>query len=337
MDVRRILLLAPNWVGDAVMSLPVMAALRSFFPETRITVAARAPVAPLYEGQPGVSSIIAITGGLQRWTWFRSLSPKFDLGVALPNSLAAAAGLFLARAKERLGYAADGRSLLLTRAVTGRRQLAGLHQVYYYLGILTALGEVSCFTPPQITISEQERQAALELLTTRGVNPGASLVGLAPGAAYGPAKRWPPERFGEVGRTLASESGAYPILLGGPGDRNAAAEVLRHFDGQILDLVGQTSLRQALAVLSHLHLLITNDSGLMHVAAALGVPLIAIFGSTDPVATGPFSDRAAVLRQTLSCSPCFERTCQTGYSCLTGITVAAVVEAARPWLKEKDA
>jgi lipopolysaccharide heptosyltransferase II/tetraacyldisaccharide 4'-kinase len=336
-EVGRILLLAPNWLGDAVMSLPVLAGLRSFYPQARLSVAARKSVAPLYEAHPDVTEILVIPQGRTQWSWFRQQRLAFDLAVALPNSLAAAAGLWLARVPERLGYAADGRTWLLTRAVRGRRALAGLHQVYYYLGILSAFGEVSCFVPPRLAVTEQERQAARKMLTARGATPDAPLVGLAPGAAYGPAKRWPPERFAAVAKTLAGEWGALPVILGGPGDRPAAQEVLRRYDGQILDLSGQTSLREALAVLSHIDILITNDSGLMHAAAALDVPLVAIFGSTDPVATGPFSSRALVLRQPLPCSPCFERTCQTGYPCLTAITAAQVLDAAIELRKEKNA
>ncbi len=159
-------------------------------------------------------------------------------------------------------------------------------------------------------------------------------MGLSPGAAYGPAKRWPPERFAAVAANLQEELGARIVLLGGPEDREVAAQVKEHLRHPVLDLVGQTELRQALGVLSLLQLLITNDSGLMHGAAALGVPLIALFGSTDPEATGPFTPKATVLRHPLPCSPCLKRTCEEGYRCLTDISVAQVLAAARNWLTE---
>jgi heptosyltransferase-2 len=157
-------------------------------------------------------------------------------------------------------------------------------------------------------------------------------VGLSPGAAFGPAKRWPPERFAALGAELKKEFGARLVLLGGPEDRKAAAAVRSQLPGA-LDLAGRTTLRQALGVLTHLNLLITNDSGLMHAAAALGVPLVAIFGSTDPAATGPFTDRATVLHHALPCSPCFKRTCDRDYQCLLDITVPEVLDAARSRLE----
>jgi heptosyltransferase-2 len=316
------------------MSLPVLDGLLRLYPDAAITVAARRGVAPVFQELPEVAEILQIPAGRERWAWFRSLPPGFDLGVALPNSLAAAAGLWLAGAPERLGYAADGRSLLLTRVVTGRKQLKGLHQVYYYLGLLTALGDVAEFTPPRLSLSQAEKFEGRDILEDYGLDPGRPLVALGPGAAYGPAKRWPPERFAAVAAALEQEYGAAVVLLGGPDDRGAAAAVMVRREGKIVNLAGQTGLRQALGVLAHMRLLITNDSGLMHAAAALGTPLIALFGSTDPVATGPFSDRAVVLRHPLPCSPCFKRTCETGYPCLTAITVAEVLDAARPWLKE---
>ena len=161
-------------------------------------------------------------------------------------------------------------------------------------------------------------------------------VGLSPGAAYGPAKRWPPEHFAAVGRQLVNEFGARLVLLGGREEAPVAQKVKQSLGLPVLNLVGKTDLRQALAVLSLLSLLITNDSGLMHAAAALRVPLVALFGSTDPAATGPFTDQAAILRHPLPCSPCLQRTCDLGYACLTAIKVEEALAAARPWLVENS-
>jgi heptosyltransferase-2 len=233
----------------------------------------------------------------------------------------------------RLGYAADARRPLLNLAVAGRRRLAGLHTVFYYLGLLQALKEVDAFAPPTLQLREAEIAAAAQLLPQAGPE-GGPWVGLSPGAAYGPAKRWPPEHFAALGRELVREFGARLVLLGGPAEGPVAQLVKERLGLPVLNLVGKTDLRQALGVLSRLKLLITNDSGLMHAAAALHVPLVALFGSTDPVATGPFTDRATVLHHPLPCSPCLERTCDQGYACLTAISVAEAVAAARPWLTE---
>jgi heptosyltransferase-2 len=157
---------------------------------------------------------------------------------------------------------------------------------------------------------------------------------LSPGAAFGPAKRWEPVRFAALGRELVREFGARLVLLGGHDERPVADQVKEQLQAPLVDLVGRTSLRQALGIMSQLNLLVTNDSGLMHAAAALSVPLVALFGSTDPGATGPFTSRATVIRHLQPCSPCFKRTCETGYPCLTAISVDEVAAAARSWLKE---
>ncbi|MEW6660580.1 MAG: lipopolysaccharide heptosyltransferase II [Thermodesulfobacteriota bacterium] len=346
MAVRRILVRAPNWVGDAVMSLPALSGLQSLFPLAAITVLAAPRVAPLFAGIPGVAEVVVYPSGPKKWLTLWRLrrgittnrkqktenrKPRFDLGLALPNSWEAALGLWLAGAKIRVGYDTQGRGPLLNVAVTGAQVLSGLHTVYYLLGVLQGCGGVEAFTPPRLYLQEEEVQAAAAIL--KSDNTQGPWVGLSPGAAYGPAKRWPPERFAAVGRELQKEFNARLVLLGGPEDRDAAAEVKARLP-EALDLVGRTSLRQALGVLKHLQLLITNDSGLMHAAAALGVPLLAIFGSTDPVATGPFTTRATVLHHPLPCSPCFKRTCDLDYQCLLDISVEEVTDAARVWLQE---
>jgi len=332
--VWEILVRAPNWVGDAVMSLPVLWGLRRLYPEASLTVLASPRVAPLFAGLPGLKEVIPYPMGWGKWRLLRSLRKRYDLALALPNSFEAAFGLWLTGVPYRLGYSADGRSPFLTLVVRGRRRLEGLHQVYYYLGLLTALGEVREFIPPTLSLTPAEREEGQVRFRFQAVNPGRPWVGLAPGAAYGPAKRWPPESFAQVAYRLQKEFAVNLVLLGGPEDREAALAVQDHSPAQILDLTGRTSLRQALMVLSQLKVLITNDSGLMHAAAALGVPVVAIFGSTDPRTTGPFSSRAKVLYQGLPCSPCLRRTCKIGYPCLAAITSEEVFQAAAPWLAE---
>jgi lipopolysaccharide heptosyltransferase II/tetraacyldisaccharide 4'-kinase len=334
-NIRRILLRAPNWIGDAVMSLPVLASLNTLFPAAQVTVLAVPRVAPLYAGQPGVEKIIAYPPGREKWRTLLGLRGRFDLALALPNSFESALGLWLTRAPRRLGYGANGRSPFLTARIRGRKRLKGIHQVYYYLGLLEALGPVRTFFPPHLHLSEAERAAGKDFLISTGLDPARPWVGLAPGAAYGPAKRWPAERFAAVGDILQQDFQAGLVLLGGPTDQEAAAEVQQSARGQFLNLAGQTELRQALAVLSHLKVLITNDSGLMHAAAALGVPLAAIFGSTDPLATRPYTRQATIIHNPQPCSPCLKRTCDQDYACLTEITVNEVAAAARSWLEEK--
>jgi lipopolysaccharide heptosyltransferase II/tetraacyldisaccharide 4'-kinase len=329
--VRSILVRAPNWLGDAVMGLPVLAGLRSRFPEAGLTVLAAPRVAPLFWGQPGVKETLAYPPGPEKWRFLLSLRGQFDLALVLPNSLESALGPWLARVPGRVGYAANGRGAFLTVALSGRQRLNGLHTVYYLLGLLRAFGEVTEYTVPALVLSAVEAKAAAWLLG-ESAGPGGPWVGLSPGAAYGPAKRWPPERFAALGGGLVQDLGARLVLLGGPEDRPVADQVREYLQVPALDLVGRIHLRQALGVVSRLRLLVTNDSGLMHAATALGVPLVAIFGSTDPRATGPFTSRATVLYHPRPCSPCLKRTCDQDYACLTEISVAEALAAARAWL-----
>jgi lipopolysaccharide heptosyltransferase II/tetraacyldisaccharide 4'-kinase len=331
---RALLLRAPNWIGDAVMGLSLLAGLHHLYPAARITVLAVPRVAPLFAGLPGVAEVIAYPAGIKKWRTLFGLRGRFDLALALPNSFESALGLWLTRTPLRLGYGANGRAPFFTTSIKGRKLLKGLHQVYYYLGLLAALGSVCSFFPPKLHLSETERAEGKSFLISSGLDPARPWVGLAPGAAYGPAKRWPAKRFAAVADLLHREFQAGLVLLGGPADQEAAAAVQQGGRRPSLNLAGKTDLRQALAVLSHLKLLITNDSGLMHAAAALRVPLVAVFGSTDPTATRPFTKRASLIHHHLPCSPCLKRTCFQDYACLTGITVKEVAAAARRWLEE---
>ncbi len=327
-EVKNILVRVPNWVGDAVMALAVLPGLARLFPQARVTILAGRRVAPLFEAHPQVAEIIPYPGGLEKFRLLYDLRGRFDLGLALPNSLESALGLWLAGAKARVGYNTHHRGFFLTTALDGPEKLQGVHTVFYLLGVLQAFGKIVDFASPQLYLTEAEVAWARQLLDSHH----GPWVAISPGAAYGPAKRWPPERFARVGAKLRKELGAGLVLLGGPEDRPAAEEVKGYLKEGCLDLVGRTDLRQAIAVLSRMQLLITNDSGLMHVAAALEVPLVAVFGSTDPQATRPFTDQAAVIYHGLSCSPCLERTCKIGYPCLNEIDAAEVYEAALSWL-----
>ena len=332
--VRRILVRVPNWVGDAVMSLPVLAGLKRLFPLAGITVLAAPRVAPLFATQPGVTEVIRYPSGRGKWQVLWEQRRRFDVALALPNSMESALGLWLVGVPSRVGYNTDARRLFLTEAVSGREALAGLHTVFYLLGLLKALGGVATFTPPTLCLEPEEEALGAQLLSEAGLPGQGPWVGLSPGAAYGPAKRWEPARFAALGRELQREFDARLVLLGADDERPVAEEVKDQLQAPVVDLVGRTGLRQALGVMSQLHLLVTNDSGLMHAAAALSVPLVALFGSTDPVATGPFTSRATVIHHLQPCSPCFKRTCDTGYPCLTAISVDEVAAAARAWLTE---
>ena len=190
--VRRILVRAPNWVGDAVMSLPVLAGLKRLFPLAEITVLAAPRVAPLFAAQPGVTEIIRYPSDRGKWQVLWELRGRFDVALALPNSMESALGLWLVGVPSRVGYNTDARRLFLKEAVSGHRELAGLHTVFYFLGLLKALGGVATFTPPTLYLEPEEEVLGAQLLAESDLPGRGPWVGLSPGAAYGPAKRWEP-------------------------------------------------------------------------------------------------------------------------------------------------
>jgi len=339
-QIRAILVRAVNWVGDAVLSLPTIRQLPRFFPQADITVLAVDRVAPIYWRQPGVTEVIPYLPGPPRSSladWGRHLAElrrrRFDLAVILPNSWESALAPWLAGIPHRVGYGVCGRTPLFTQVVYGPEKLEEIHQVYRHVGLLRAFGRLATDGLPELVLTPGEVDQAATLLAEAGWRPSAPLVGLSPGAAYGPAKQWPPERFAAVASALQEKYGATVVLLGGTGDRQTARDVAQHLAAPPLDLVGRTELRTAFAVIKHLKVLISNDSGLMHAAAALWTPVVAIFGSTDPFATGPFTPYASVLWRQLPCGPCLQRTCPEGhYRCLDLISVAEVTAQAEYWL-----
>ncbi len=310
----------PNWLGDAVMATPALSALAG---EREIVLLGRKYLKPLFEAFPGVKGFIPLSEG--RLGLFRTAKElkrhAFSAGLLLTNSLSSALIYFLSGIPERLGYAGDGRSPLLTRAVPRPRER--LHQRDYYLRLLEVLGVRVRDRRLRLFLSSSARKRAGELLF--GLS--GPLAVLAPGAAYGPAKRWPVERFRGLAEALLRE-GWSVALVGGAVER-PAGEALVAGLSRVRNLCGRTDVATAAAIIEKAAVFVSNDSGLMHVAAALGRPQVAIFGSTDPEATGPLNLRARVVRKPLSCSPCLRRTCDRGYRCLTEISVEEVLQAIR--------
>lgn len=338
-QIRTILVRAVNWLGDAVMTLPALRQLQRFFPQATLTVLAHERVAPVFFGLPEVAQVIPYLPkppATKFTDWLRFLARlrrrRFDLAVIFPNSLESALVPWLAGVPHRVGYGTQGRACLLTQVVQGPEKLEGLHQVYRHEGIIQAFGRVSSDGLPELILTAAEIAAGRDLLLAHGWQPGQKIVGLSPGATYGPAKQWFPERFAAVATRLQEEYGALVVLLGAKGDQEAARAIAGAMLSPPLDLVGQTDVRTAFALVHHLDLLITNDSGLMHAAAALWTPLVALFGSTDPFATGPFTPLASVIWHPVPCGPCLRRQCPENLECMKLISVAQVLEQARYWL-----
>jgi len=333
---KKILIRSTNWIGDAIMTTPAVRTIRANFPGAHIAILAYPWVADVFAASPHVDEVIIFDRDGQHrglkglWRLARQLAVRdFDLAILLQNAFKAALIVRLAGVPVRAGYSRDGRRLLLTHPVALRPEVKKLHQVHYYQGLCRDLG----LQPGPDELFLQLAPAAEEWANAFAASCGGRpLIGLNPGAAYGPAKCWPVARYGALAGHLASELNAVIPVFGTTADAQTAAAIKACAPAQVINLAGATSLAQAMALIGRCDAFVTNDSGLMHVAAAQKTPLVAIFGSTDPVATGPFSDRALVLRKELDCQPCFRTHCRADFRCMTEIGVEEVLAAVRQLL-----
>jgi heptosyltransferase-2 len=321
MKPSRVLVRAPNWIGDAVMSLGAVRDVRRNFPAATIDVLARPWVADLYGA---VSEVDAVRRTGTFWADVGSLRGAFDLAVLLPNSFGSALQVFAARIPERWGFATDGRRPLLTRgARLPREELRGSSEVYYYRAMLSGLGLEVCATP-DVSLRPPAGWAArgAELLGSEG-----PWIGINAGAAFGSAKQWIPERFAAIAHAVRTRFGARIAVVGGPADRSLGQRIARGLGASARVLCGETTLPELIGVLSQLRLLVTNDSGPMHLASAQGVPVVAVFGPTDCLETAPVRSPHHIVREEVDCSPCKLRECPIDHRCMTLVTVDRVMRA----------
>ena len=331
MPLKKILIRGPNWVGDSILAIPAMKAVRARFPDAEITLLVRPWVAGVFKAAPFIDHLWSEPrpAGISEWIRITSSSRKraFDLALLFPNSFESAAMIFLGRVPQRVGYATDGRRWLLTNSL---KPASGKHhQVHYYLALAGAVSaEV---TQPSISIeaNAEEKAQAARLLASEGIAHGRRYLVLNPGAAYGSAKRWNEEGFAEAGDTLASELDLDVAIVGSEAERSIADSIKARMRTRVAVLSGRTSLETLIGVIAGSSLVLTNDSGPMHVAAALGVPTVAVFGATDDVVTGPWGARAKVVREPVECSPCLLRECPIDHRCMTRVSAEAVCRAAR--------
>ncbi len=325
-SINRLVIRVPNWLGDAVLALPAIAALRRAFGHAALALAAPPSIAPLFEEETSArqDEIVALAG---KGDAAALRAGRFDAILLLPNSFRSAWVARHAGIAERWGYAAGVRGPLLTRAVRRPRQRK-LHQSEYYRTLVGGLG----IDVPEELPSVRPRAATLEradaMLAREGIAGAAPLVGLAPGAAYGHAKRWPPRRVADLVTRLAAERGASCMLVGAGGDREAGREIESALppDVRIVNLIGRTDLRLLIGMLARCRAFVSNDSGAMHLAAATGLPVTAIFGPTDDRVTAPLGDHDLMIHQVF-CRPCMLRDCPIDHRCMKGITVDAVFGA----------
>lgn len=316
---RRIAVRAPNWLGDVILSLPAVRDVRRAFPNARVTILARPSVACLYEAVREIDAVLPVRGLGQEIGVCRG--GRFDLALLLTNSIGTALSAVLGGVPERWGYGTDARGSLLTRSARVPPSAPGRSQVHYYRAMLAAMGLP---TSDALETSLDPLPAWIE--AGRSLLGLGRFVGLAPGAAKGSAKQWPPERFAAAADRLCDALGARAVLVGSSKDKGAALDVMRAMKSTPLDLCGRTDLAAFVGVVSQLDGLVANDSGAMHLGAALGIPTVGVFGPTNPDETHPVGARATFVRGVAECSPCRHVTCPIDHRCMTSVSPESVVD-----------
>lgn len=351
--IKRIVVRSTNWVGDAVMTVPALRKLRALFPDAHITLATRSLTEGIFSDADFVdelqlhahSGILSTIGQIREWR-----KGNFDLALLFPNAFESALVAFLAGVPSRVGYATDGRRLLLTHPLPQPDWRSSRHEVYYYLEIVDQLersAKMSSLvsTPPDgsLQVNEARRTVALKFLRNRegqlgrDLTPVNPLVALCPGSINSRAKRWPIERYAALGDRLINELGAEVLLIGSADEVEVSREVAQLMRGKATMLTGETKLAEAIAILSLVDLLITNDTGPAHIASSLGTPTLVIFGPTNPLTTRPFSNAGEIVRHPPDCAPCMLRDCPIDHRCMTAISPDEVFERARAILPNRDA
>jgi len=334
----KILIRATNWVGDAIMALPALRAVRSRFSDAEITILARSYILAIYEGQ-GICNQLMVLDDRRR-VIAELRARKFDVALLLQNAFEAAWTVWRAAIPERIGYARDGRSILLTKAprVPKSGEIPA-HEQFYYLELLKRVGWLDSPRGEQLislNVSDEKSQRAADLLETNGAATGRLRVAIGAGASYGSAKCWPPERFAELANRLQSQMDAEIILFGTAGEAAVSAAIKAGMRRPPMDLTGKTTIADLPALLQQCDLFVGNDSGAMHVAAAVGLPVVAVFGPTDPFGTAPVTPRCTIVQEKPYCSPCFLRRCPTDHRCMRAITPQTVEAAAKHWISSLE-
>jgi heptosyltransferase-2 len=333
--IRRIVIRTANWIGDAVMTLPAMMAIRETYPDAHIAVVANPLVARLLENHPGCDEIIVYNKrgehagvfGMLRFA-YTLRRRKFDCAILFQYAIEAGVMAFLAGIPRRLGFTTDGRRFLLTHPVPFSSTEKTIHQTDAFLRIVNHYDITAAAKVQTLALLEEERLWAKEQL------PEGPVVVINPGAAYGSAKRWYPERFAAVADFLAKEHGMTAVLIGGPAEVEVGKDIAAVMQSTALNFVGKTSVRQMMSLIDAASLMVTNDSGPMHVAAAFNVPIVAIFGPTNHTTTSPFTENYRIVRHDVDCAPCMLRECPTDHRGMDRVTVDDVIEAVESFLPE---
>ena len=342
-EIKRVVVRGTNWVGDSVMTIPALRALRRILPEARITLVVRPSAKGIFADVDFIDEVLvydrrnALSVFSQIKEWKRR---RFDLAVLFQNAFEAALIPFFAAVPLRLGYATESRQALLTHPLALPDWRSSRHEVFYYLYLVTALEQLLfgsseiCEQVPDasLEISDARRAEAENLLRSYGVRADEPVVALCPGSINSRAKRWPADAYAALADRLM-ESGRQVLLIGSADETDVSTEVTQGMRQRPIVLTGKTSLEQITAALSLVDLVVTNDTGPAHIAAALGRPTLVIFGPTNPLTTRPFAPEAEILRHPPDCAPCMLRDCPIDHRCMTAISVEEVFEHSHALLK----
>lgn len=337
---KNIIVRMPNWIGDAVMATPVLQDIAAYFPHAKLTLMCQGAIGQLFRHDPAIDEVISFTKP-SGWIHHLRLTPfieklrqgDYDTGLLLTNSWSSAWWFYRGHVKNRIGFGGRGRTFLLNHALPFPKNIETQHLITTYKTLLGPLGLPVSTTKTKLFVTEEEKQAVNRFLVEQGITEDSILIGINPGAAYGTAKCWLPDRFHEVASQLLQDPRVWIIFFGDNQGRTLTDKIAAGLGSRVLNLAGKTSLRELMAYISRLNTLLTNDSGPMHIASALNVPVVALFGSTSSIKTGPI-EPAIVIHKHVECSPCYKRVCPIDFRCMKRIQSDEVAAAIRKMLDE---
>jgi len=335
---KKIIIRSTNWLGDVVMTIPALRAIRYTYPDAHITLMGNSLVCQLLEGASYIDSFLVYNKRGEHYGLKGFISivkairkGKFDLAILLQNAIEAAILTFCGGVSSRMGYNTDSRGFLLTHKAIITKEILHKHHRDYYLSML---GNFGIYTPSPDDISILPRESWQEnlksLIPDNFLNSKKTVVGINPGAHYGSAKRWEEKKFAKVADELVKEFGVNIVIMGGPKEGEIGARVEKNMTVPCLNVAGKTTIAQMLSVINLCEVFVTNDSGPMHIAAALGKNVVAVFGSTDPLTTSPVSNKSVIVQHKTECSPCLKRQCsQKHHNCMRHLPAEDVLNAVR--------
>jgi heptosyltransferase-2 len=336
---QNIIIRMPNWLGDLVMAAPILEDLRQHFPQAHITAMCQQGVAKVLAKDPNIDELFIFSKPsrwlhrLQHYNVIDRLEKgNYDLGILLTNSFSSAWWFWQGNVKNRIGFQSPLRNYLVNKAVPFPKERTTQHLVKTYKELLAPLGIASSDTNPKLYVSDEDRGKASSLLHKYGLDKKSILVGINPGAAYGSAKCWLPKRFSEVTNKLLENPRIFVVYFGDQAGKSLVDTICANTSKRVINLAGSTSIPELMALIQKCDIFLTNDSGPMHMASALGTPLLALFGSTNEIATGPYRN-AKIIHKHVECSPCYKRTCPIDFRCMTKIGVNEVYKELTRMLK----